>query len=191
MKSEVTSKARLTGLHVATASSIPVSSYWSKETPSARCCCTFWGRVWCSLTNVMFTTFFTKAAASSGLYWHLHSWMDRESLAQPRDCCSQVKKILMFGYMALVRVVLLCHQALVVLYIFKCLTGQATATNKQWMSIKCSVVLLWKNSSLTLTRYIHGCWSPGRSPPAVVLTDQTVVCRWINTLVIMTMAWQR
>lgn len=38
----------------------------------------FWRKALCSLTNVMFTTFFTKAAASSCLYLHLDSWMDKK-----------------------------------------------------------------------------------------------------------------
>lgn len=37
----------------------------------------------------------------------------------------------MFRYFGFVWVVLLCHQAIVVFYVFKCLTGQAAAINEQ------------------------------------------------------------
>lgn len=75
-----------------------------------------------------------------------------------------------FSYRSFVWVVALFHQPLVVHDVFKCLTGKAS--RKQITIVK--IETLWKEEGqkcLTLTRYSHGCWSPGHSLPAVVLTN--------------------
>lgn len=75
MKSDTTSNAMLTGLSLATASIMPISSYWHKDRQTE--CYQKTGSVFqfcyytCdkgALTFVMFITSFTKAAASLGSY---------------------------------------------------------------------------------------------------------------------------
>lgn len=86
----------------------------------------------------MFTTFFTKAAASSGLYSHVSSWFNKKKSKNQKplnvwfqsEFCLSFRFVYKVGwyfcsYKSCVWVVLLCHQSLVVHDVFKCLTGKA------------------------------------------------------------------